>query len=99
VVALFVIASASQAVAHTRSETQSVWRIAGSSVHVTYTIPEIELPRLAHPDRMPATPSEIADYVRRNVAVLDRDQPCMRSEDVRAVAASSGYRQIGRAHV
>ena len=91
---LFLTAFVSQSFAHTRSETQSVWRIAGSSVHVTYTIPEIELPRLAHPDGMPASAGEIADYVRRNVVVLDGDQPCMRSEDVRAVAASSGFRRF-----
>jgi hypothetical protein len=91
---VFAVAFAAQAVAHTRSETQSVWRIAGSSVHVTYTIPEIELPRLAHPDGMPASANEIADYVRRNVFVLQGDDPCMRTEDVRAVAASSGYRRF-----
>jgi hypothetical protein len=93
-IALFTFVFASHAAAHTRSETQSVWRIVGSSVHVTYTIPEIELPRLAHPDGMPASANEIADYVRRNVDVLDGDGPCSRSEDVRAVAASSGYRRF-----
>lgn len=93
-IALFAFAFAPPASAHTRSETQSVWRIAGPSVHVTYTIPEIELPRLAHPDGMPASAAEIADYVRRNLSVLEGDQPCMRSEDVRAVAASQGYRRF-----
>ena len=46
---LIVLASVADAFAHTKSETQSVWRIVGSTVHVVYTIPDIEIPRLAHP--------------------------------------------------
>ena len=49
--------------AHTKSETQSIWRIVGSTVHVAYTIPDIEIKRLAHPDCMPMSDSELADYV------------------------------------
>jgi len=32
------------AFARTKSEPQSVWRIVGTTVHVAFTIPEIELP-------------------------------------------------------
>jgi hypothetical protein len=80
--------------AHTRSETQSIWRVIGSTVHVVYTIPEIELPRLAHPDSSPSSDAEIADYVRQNVNVLENGMPCARSEDVRPVAASQGFRRF-----
>ena len=45
------LAASPAAFAHTKSETQSVWRIVGSTIHVAYTIPDIELPRLAHSDR------------------------------------------------
>jgi|SRR5579871_466890 len=82
------------AFAHTKSETQSVWRIVGTTVHVAFTIPEIELPRLAHPDRTPISDGELADYVRRNVTVLEGGMVCKRSEDVRAVGATQGFRRF-----
>ena len=93
-----ILGIAPQAFAHTKSETQSVWRIVGSTVHIAYTIPDIELPRLAHPDRTPASDADIIDYVRRNVSVLEDGQPCQRSEDVRPVGASSGFRRFELAY-
>jgi len=94
VVLLFLLSLAAPALAHTKSETQSVWQIAGTTVHVAFTIPEIELPRLAHPDRTPITNAELTDYVRKNVAVVEGDDACKRSEDVRAVGATEGFRRF-----
>jgi hypothetical protein len=91
---LFIVTAAPQALAHTKSETQSVWRVVGSTVHVVYTIPEIEIPRLAHPDGTPPSDTDVANYVRQNVSVLEGDEPCERTEDVRKVAASSGFRRF-----
>ncbi len=82
------------ALAHTKSETQSIWRIVGNTVHVAYTIPEIELPRLAHPDGKLSSEAEIIDYVRANVDVLEDGKPCERTEDVRPVAASQGFKRF-----
>jgi HupE / UreJ protein len=79
------------AAAHTRSETQSVWRIFGSTVHVAYTIPDIEIKRLAHPDGTPASDSDIENYVRQNVNVLKDGKVCQRTEDVRQITASVGF--------
>jgi hypothetical protein len=90
---LFVFGAVPQAFAHTRSESQSVWRMVGSTVHVTYTIPDIELVRLAHPDGTPASDSDIVNYVGQNVSVLEGDSACQRTEDVRPVAASSGFKR------
>jgi hypothetical protein len=90
----WIVLGATPAFAHTKSETQSVWRIVGTTVHVAFTIPEIELPRLAHPDRTPIRDGELADYVRNNVSVLEGDTPCQRSEDVRAVGATEGFRRF-----
>src|ERR1700704_2266159 len=91
---LIVLASVADAFAHTKSETQSVWRIVGSTVHVAYTIPDIEIPRLAHPGGVPLSESELADYVRRNVTVLHHGQLCERSEDIRPVTASEGFKRF-----
>src|SRR3954464_8535467 len=90
---LVVVASVAHAFAHTRSETQSVWRIAGSTVHVAYTIPDIEIPRLSHPDGAPLSESELTDYVRGNGRVLHDGRLCERSEDVRPIAASAGFKR------
>ncbi|HYM18351.1 MAG TPA: HupE/UreJ family protein [Micropepsaceae bacterium] len=93
--ALLIFAATPQmALAHTKSETQSIWRVIGNTVHVAYTIPEIELPRLSHPDGTLPSEAEIANYVRTNVNVLEDGQPCERSEDVRPVAASQGFRRF-----
>ena len=90
----WIVFGTTPALAHTKSETQSVWRIVGTTVHVAFTIPEIELPRLAHPDRTPISDLELADYVRRNVLVLEDGTACKRSEDVRAVGATQGFRRF-----
>jgi len=82
------------AFAHTKSETQSVWRIAGNMVHVTFTIPEIELPKLANADGTPASEAQLAAYVRERVSVLNNGEVCERSEDVRAVVATQGFRRF-----
>src|SRR5438105_9850748 len=89
---LIVVFSTTPVFAHTKSETQSVWRIVGSTVHVAYTIPEIEIPRLAKNGTLPAD-ADVTDYVRRNVTVLHGSDQCQRTEDVRPVSASTGFRR------
>src|SRR5260221_973393 len=91
---LIVLAGVADAFAHTKSETQSVWRIVGSTVHVVYTIPNIEVPRLAHAGGGPLSESELADYVRQNVTVLHAGQLCERTEDVRPIMASTGFKRF-----
>src|SRR4030088_1707569 len=91
---LIVLASVADAFAHTKSETQSVWRIVGSTVHVVYTIPDIEIPRLAHLGGIPLSESELADYVRQNVTVLHAGRLCERTEDVRPIMASAGFKRF-----
>ena len=66
---LVVIFSTTPVFAHTKSETQSVWRVVGSTVHVAYTIPEIEIPRLTK-NGVPPSESDVTEYVRKNVTVL-----------------------------
>jgi hypothetical protein len=91
IVLLFALFASVPAFAHTKSETQSVWRVVGSIVHVAFTIPDIELPRLAHPDGTLLSDAELIDYVRQRVTVLHNDMPCKRTEDVRPVAATQSF--------
>jgi len=80
--------------AHTKSETQSVWRVVGNIVHVTFNIPDIELVRLANPDGTPVSEAQLLEYVRERVDVLENGSSCERSEDVRAVVASFGFKRF-----
>ena len=88
---LALVLGALPALAHTKSETQSVWRITGSIVNVAYTIPDIELSRLANPDGTPASDAQLIDYVRQRVTVLKDDMPCERTQDVRPVRATQSF--------
>jgi len=80
--------------AHTKSETQSVWRVVGNTVHVTFNIPDIELVRLANPDGTPVSEAQLLQYVRERVGVLENGSSCERSEDVRAIVASFGFKRF-----
>ena len=88
---LAVVGIVPAALAHTKSESQSVWRITGNIVNVAYTIPDIELPRLAHADGTLASEAELANYVRERVVVLEDGAPCKRTQDVRAVKATQSF--------
>ncbi len=83
-----------QVSAHTKSETQSVWRVVGNIVHVTFNIPDIELVRLANPDGTPVSEAQLLQYVRDRVDVLENGSPCERTEDVRAIVASFGFKRF-----
>lgn len=89
---LLVVFSTTPVFAHTKSETQSVWRIVGPIVHVAYTIPEIEIPRLSKDGKLPSD-ADVMAYVRNNLSVLHGRDVCTRTEDVRQVAASQGFRR------
>jgi len=97
-VLLFALLSSLPALAHTKSETQSVWRVVGSTVHVAFTIPDIELPRLAHADGTPSSDAELMNYVRERVTVLQGDMACERTEDVHPVAATQSFHRYELAY-
>jgi hypothetical protein len=68
----------STASAHTRSETYSNWRISGSEVQLSFTVPDSEARRLASPGiAMPGT-DQLGMYIAAHVAVLDGGRPCNR---------------------
>jgi hypothetical protein len=98
-VLLLALLASVPALAHTRSETQSVWRVVGSTVRVAYTIPDIELPRLARPDGTPASDAELTSYVREHLSVLQDGEACERTEDVRPVAATPSFHRYEFAFV
>ena len=53
--------------AHTKSETHSAWQIAGSTVHLTFTVPDIEAKRLTQDGAMPSD-TMLGNYLAARVS-------------------------------
>lgn len=80
--------------AHTKSESHTVWRIVGQTVHLTFAIPELELKRLAGPDGAPPADAQVAAYLAAHAGARAGDAPCNAQGAPRAVAAASGFRRF-----
>jgi len=93
--ALFLILfAAAPAFAHTKSETHSVWRVVGSTVHVTFSVPDIEARRLPNPDGSPPSDSRLGGYLAARLSVLNDKTPCPRVGPVQATTAAPGFRRF-----
>jgi hypothetical protein len=79
--------------AHTKSETHSVWQIAGGAVHVSFTIPLIESARLAQPGEDQPPNERVLDYLRSHLAVANDGRNCTAGQG-RALTAASQFRRF-----
>lgn len=86
-VAALGLAVASPALAHTRSETHSSWQIAGQTVHMQFTIPDIEAQRLGQP----VSTAKLGAYVAERVAVTAGEKTCDVTEKAKLLTAAAGY--------
>ena len=93
-VLVMLLSLVSQAGAHTKSESHSDWRLNGPSVRMTFTIPEIELRRLATPAETAAPNERIADYLTAHVSAAVGEAPCKPAAAVRPVASVQGFRRF-----
>jgi hypothetical protein len=91
VLGLLLVAGASGA--HTRSETHSNWDISGSTVHLTFTLPDLEAKRLGAGGQPPSD-SVLAAYVSGHVGARAADRPCPVAGPARPVSAAQGYRRF-----
>jgi hypothetical protein len=80
------------AFAHTRSETHSAWLVKGNTVHLQFTVPDLESKRITPDGDMPSV-EQLGSYVADHVGALSGDQACKMTEGPRAVAAAAGYRR------
>ena len=95
IAALFVaLLLAAPASAHTKSETHSVWRVVANSVHVTFSVPDIEAKRLAGPDGTPPSDTRLGAYLAARLSVLNDKTPCPRAGTVQPAAAAPGFRRF-----
>ena len=79
--------------AHTRSESHSNWLVDGSSVHLTFSVSDVEARRLTNDGRPPNDPQLIA-YLRPRVGATAEGKACALTGKPRPVAAATGYRRV-----
>jgi hypothetical protein len=80
------------AFAHTRSETHSAWQIQGATVHLQFTVPDLEAKRITPDGDLPSV-EQLGRYVADHVGALSGDQACKMTEGPRPVATAPGYRR------
>jgi HupE / UreJ protein len=81
--------------AHTKSETYTVWHVAGSSVRSTFSIPLVEADRLAKGTNARASNDDVSSYLAAHVWVTSKGGArCASSGRVRAVAATEQFRRF-----
>jgi hypothetical protein len=90
---LLTLSASGPAAAHTRSETHSAWQIVGPTVHLQFTMPDIEARRLADPGQAMPTVAKLGDYVGRRVGATAKGLPCKVVEYAKAVTAASEYKR------
>jgi hypothetical protein len=84
---------AGTASAHTKSETHSAWQIAGSTVHLTFTVPDIEAKRLTQDGTMPSD-AVLGNYLATRVSAFAGEANCPATDEAQPVSAASGYRRF-----
>lgn len=84
---------ATNAAAHTRSQSHSLWEVNGSSVRLTYSIPLIEVARLSEAGA-PVSDLALAAYVSRRVGVSAGDRACAVAGRVRSLSATPVFRRL-----
>ena len=80
--------------AHTKSETYTVWHVAGSSVRSTFSIPLVEADRLAKGASKNASNEDVTSYLAAHVWVTSKAGRCTMPGPVRAVAATEQFRRF-----
>lgn len=79
--------------AHTKSESHSAWAIAGSSVRVTFTMPDVEAARLSQTGGAP-TDEDLEKYLEAHVSAAAEGKPCVSAYGASPLAAAPGYRRF-----
>jgi hypothetical protein len=92
-IAIALIWQVAPVAAHTRSESHTTWLVDGRSVHLTFSVSDVEARRLTPDKRAPTDPKLIA-YLTFKVSVTAGNASCALAGKPRPVAAATGYRRI-----
>jgi hypothetical protein len=90
--ALMVLAG--QAAAHTKSTSYSNWRVEGTDVHLTFTLPLIESARLNEPGETQPPNERIEDYLAKRLAVSAEGKACPLTASPRPLTATAQFRRF-----
>ncbi len=93
ILAALIVGYGVPADAHTRSESHSTWLVDGNSVHLTFSVADIEARRLTPDGRPPNAPQLIA-YLLPKLGASAEGQPCSIAGKPRPVAAATGFRRV-----
>lgn len=93
VAALLALAGVGPASAHTRSESHSSWLVDGSSVHLNFSMPDLEAARLSADGTRPDD-ARITAYLQPLLGVAAGGTACTLAGPAHAVSAASGYRRF-----
>ncbi|HEX7688269.1 MAG TPA: HupE/UreJ family protein [Burkholderiaceae bacterium] len=90
--ALLVAGMPSVASAHTRSESHSSWFVDGGSVHLTFSVSDLEARRVTQ-DGRPPSDAQLLAYLGPRVGATSAGGTCKLDAAPRPVAAAVGYRR------
>jgi hypothetical protein len=83
-----------QAGAHTKSTSYSNWRIEGTVVHLSFTIPLVETARLSRPGETQPPNERVADYLTQRLSVSAGRKPCALTAAPRPLTATVQFRRF-----
>lgn len=87
-------ALAGQAAAHTKSTSYSNWRIQGSDVHLSFTVPLVETARLGGPGGAQPPNDQVAAYLTRHLAASAGGLACQLAAPPTPLTATVQFRRF-----
>ena len=81
------------ALAHTKSETHSVWEVAGDQVHLEFSIPLVESARLAHAGEDQPSNAGVLAYLHGHLGATSKGKACAITH-AHAMAATTQFRRF-----
>lgn len=81
------------AAAHTKSETHANWRIDGDTVHLTFTVPQVEAERLRERAGTAPLADTVLAYLNERISVTQGEAGCDRAASSPA-GATSGFQRF-----
>lgn len=85
---------AGQSAAHTKSTSYSNWRIGGTEVHLSFTIPLLETARLNKPGETQPPNERIENYLSKRLTVSADGQACSLTASPRPLTATAQFRRF-----
>jgi HupE / UreJ protein len=78
--------------AHTRSESHSAWIVKGTTVHLQFTVPDLEARRITPDGELPSV-ERLGAYIQDHVGTFSGEDSCNLIDGPRPLATASGYRR------